>query len=130
MSKDKKLKLPVKEIVWYSIAGFFGLVGLVFVIFGVLGSHLPLKDNGDLNWVLESENAWLVNWSKMGYRWWGLILLGVGGLIAIVSLTLFARVGDRDEERAARRAQRLALENEPVEVTASEEPAQEPAPEQ
>ena len=63
----------------------------------------------------------------MGYRYWGIILLAAGTLIGCTALTMFARSGDRDSERALRRAQRLSVtsEEEPVvkevEVTSTEQ---------
>ncbi len=108
--KNTQKKLPGKELAWYIIAGFIALVGLVFLVFGIIGAHYPGLASD--NWVAISEAAWLTNWSKMGYRWWGLILLGVGAVLAAICLNVFARSGDRDEERALRRQQRLALEQE------------------
>ena len=127
----KKTFLPRKELVWYAIAATLATLGLVFLVFGIIGSHLPVKASD--NWVKNSENAWLVPWSKMGYRWWGLIILGVGLAIGIIALCFFARSGDRDSERAQRRAQRLALEDEEeevVEVEAEEKVEAEPAKEE
>ena len=96
----KKTFLPRKELVWYAIAATLATLGLVFLVFGIIGSHLPVKASD--NWVKNSENTWLVPWSKMGYRWWGLIILGVGLAIGIIALCVFARSGDRDSERAER----------------------------
>ena len=127
----KKTFLPRKELVWYAIAATLATLGLVFLVFGIIGSHLPVKASD--NWVKNSENTWLVPWSKMGYRWWGLIILGVGLAIGIIALCVFARSGDRDSERAQRRAQRLALEEEEeevVEVEAEEKVEAEPAKEE
>lgn len=127
----KKTFLPRKELVWYAIAVTLATLGLVFLVFGIIGSHLPVKASD--NWVKNSENAWLVPWSKMGYRWWGLIILGVGLAIGIIALCVFARSGDRDSERAQRRAQRLALEDEEeevVEVEAEDKAEAEPAKEE
>ncbi len=116
---DKKTRLAKKELFWYILSGTIALLGIIFIVFGIIGDHLEV-DTEKGNWVIESENAWLSNWSHMGYRWWGLILLMAGALIAVVSLTLFAREGDRDSERAARRAQRLAMENEAPVIEAEE----------
>ncbi len=112
--KKKKLSLPRKEIAWYVFASFLAVVGLTFIVIGIVGDHLPVKSSD--NWVLISEAAWLSNWSHMGYRYWGIILLAAGALIGCTALTMFARSGDRDSERALRRAQRLAAvsEEEPV----------------
>ena len=112
--KKKKTSLPRKEIAWYVFASFLAVVGLAFIVIGIVGDHLPVKSSD--NWVLISEAAWLSNWSHMGYRYWGIILLAAGTLIGCTALTVFARSGDRDSERALRRAQRLAVtsEEEPV----------------
>ena len=57
-----------------------------------------------------------------GYRYVGIILVLVAAFVAMLSLTLFAREGDRDAERNMRRAQRLAIEAEtPVEPEVVEE---------
>ena len=122
--KKKKTSLPRKEIAWYVFDSFLAVVGLTFIVIGIVGDHLPVKSSD--NWVLISEAAWLSNWSHMGYRYWGIILLAAGTLIGCTALTMFARSGDRDSERALRRAQRLAVtsEEEPVvkevEVTSTE----------
>ena len=122
--KKKKTSLPRKEIAWYVFASFLAVVGLTFIVIGIVGDHLPVKSSDNL--VLISEAAWLSNWSHMGYRYWGIILLAAGTLIGCTALTMFARSGDRDSERALRRAQRLAVtsEEEPVvkevEVTSTE----------
>lgn len=104
--ESKKLNLSKKEWFWYILTLSIAFVGLVFAIIGIIGDHLPVK--GSDNWVATSEAAWLTNWSHMGYRYWGIILL-VGGLVAFsLCLVLFSRESDRDSERASRRAQRLA----------------------
>lgn len=114
-------KLSKKELAWYIFAGIIALVGLVFLIFGIIGDHFPgLYED---NWIAASESGWLKPWSGFGYRWWGLILLGIAALIAIISLTVFAKEDDRDTERALRRQQRLAMSGV-VEETPSE-PAEE-----
>ncbi|MBO5529693.1 MAG: hypothetical protein J6A47_10355 [Bacilli bacterium] len=105
-------KLSNKEIAWYVVASVIAVVGLVFLVFGIVGDHFPgLYED---NWIAASENAWIKAWSHLGYRWWGLILLGVAALVAIISLTAFAKEGDRDSERALRRQQRLAMAQEKI----------------
>ena len=108
----KKAKLKKKEIFWYALAGVIAVTGLVFVVFGIIGDHLPVLASD--NWVRNSEKAWLIPWIHMGYRYFGIILVLIAAFVAMLSLTLFAREGDRDAERNLRRAQRLAIEQEPV----------------
>ena len=109
MSQSKK-KLPQKELAFYVIAGILATVGLTFIVFGIIGDHFPgiYEDN----WVMASENAWLKNWSHLGYRWWGIILLSLAAFIAVVTLNVTAKESDRDADRALRRAQRLAALNQ------------------
>lgn len=121
--KKEPRKLGKGELAWYIIAGTIALLGIVFLTFGIIRDHLPVIASD--NWILTSENAWLTNWSKMGYRWWGLIDIGVAVLIASIALTFYAKTGDRDSERALRRSQRINLEqatstNEVVEVKAED----------
>jgi hypothetical protein len=116
MSETKARKLTGKELTWYIIAGTIALLGLIFVIFAIIGDFMPVLSSD--NWVAQSEKTWLTNWSPLGYRWWGLIFLGAGTLISVIALSFFAREGDRDEERALRRAQRLAVA---AKTTAEEE---------
>lgn len=122
MEKKSTKKLSTKEIVWYSIAAFFALAGLVFLVVGIVGEHLPMlaSENG----ILISEKAWLTSWSPLGYRYWGIILVGAAALLAVVCLTLFAREGDRDSERALRRAQRLGIAKEEATEVPSEPKAE------
>jgi len=112
MPEKKKPALKKLEIFWYVLAGLIGLTGLVFLIFGIVGDHLPVLSSD--NWIRNSENGWLIPWIGIGYRYVGIILILAAAFIAMLSLTLFAREGDRDAERNLRRAQRLAIEQEEV----------------
>lgn len=109
----KEKSLSRKELAWYIAAGILLVWGLTFIVIGLIGDYYPALYSD--NWVRTSENAWLTNWSNMGYFWWGMILAGVGVLMAVIVLTVSAREGEKDAERALRRAQRLAIEQEPVE---------------
>lgn len=117
MQTSSKKKLSKKEIVWYSISGFIALAGLFFLILGIVGDHLPVVYSD--NWILYSEPMWLSNWSGLSYRTFGLILFLIGSLLAVICLAVFAREGDRDAERALRRAQRLGVA--PVEQAKTED---------
>jgi len=112
MSKQAK-KLSNKEIFWYVLAGIIGVLGLTSLVFGIVGDHFPgLYED---NWIAASENGWIKAWSHLGYRYWGIILIVVAAFIAVVALTVFAKEGDRDTERALRRQQRLAMANAVIE---------------
>lgn len=110
MSKERKLQLSRKEWIVYSILLFIAFVGLVFVVIGIIGDYLPVV--ASKNWVRISEAAWLTNWSPLGYRYWGIVLLCGGLILFSLALVLFSRESDRDSERAQRRAKRLAAMNQ------------------
>lgn len=122
-------KLSNKELAWYVIAGIVGAVGLTSLVFGIVGEHFPGLYSD--NWIAAGEAGWLKAWSGLGYRWWGIILLAIAVFLAVVVANVFAKEGDRDVERALRRQQRLAMTQQVVEGTVSEEtPSQEePKPE-
>ena len=107
----KKFNFSKKEWAFYIVTLLIAFTGLVFAIIGIIGDHLPVKASE--NWVAISEKAWLTSWSPMGYRYWGIILLCGGLIIFSFALTFFSRESDRDSERAARRAQRLAAMGKP-----------------
>ena len=117
--KKSKLKISKVELGFYVVCGALGLAGLIFVIFGIIGNYLPVPLHQ--NFILVSEDVWLNPWSKLGYRYWGLIDIAVAVVVTTLVGTFFARAGDRDSERAQRRAQRLAIEAEPIEVEVNEE---------
>lgn len=122
---SEKKKLGKAELTWYVIGGIILLAGIVFFIFGCIGNYYPGKLSD--NFVNSSEFViWLRGWSKMDLYWWGLIFIGVAALIFVIALSNFAKEGDRDAERAARRKQRqLSFEDEPVEVTVTEKAVEE-----
>lgn len=111
MAAKKKTKLKKSEIFWYTLAALFGVVGVAFIVIGIIGDYLPVLASD--NWVRISESsAWPFAWLHLGYRYLGIILVLIAAFIGMLSLTLFAREGDRDAERNLRRAQRLAIESE------------------
>ena len=124
-TENEKSNLTKGEIVAYSFAALFLVAGLFFIILAIIGDHLPVKY--DDNWIIQSSAA-VESWSKLGYRWWGLIFFSIGVLIGCISLSVFAGKSDRDTERVARRSQRLAINqasapNGAIEATVTEKPA-------
>lgn len=118
MAKKSKLKISKLELAWYILCGIVLTLGLIFLVFGLIGNYLPVPLYK--NFVLRSEDAWLNGWSSLGYRYWGLVLIAGAVVVGAIVASTYARVGDRDSERAQRRAQRLAIEQEVVEVEATD----------
>ena len=107
---DKKHHYKGSEITWDIIAGIFVLAGLAFIVIGIVGYSLNVVPSD--NWVILSQDAWLTNWSHIGYFYWGLILFAVGIIILLISLAFFAKIYDRNYDKVQRRQQRMATIND------------------
>ena len=124
----KKNKTPLAlhpaELVWYIICGLLALWGLTYIVLGLVAENLPITTD-------ESAFA-LANKSfadTFGLDWlgWGLIILAIGALGAVIVLLALAGKTDREYEKTTRRAQRLAqLEAEVIKEEASEEVKEQP----
>lgn len=88
-------KLSRSEIVCYAISIFVSVVGLVFVILGIVGSNI------------NTSSALAKAQSKFSWRWIGLIIIGCAVIFALIIMLVNARKVDRITEREQRRKQRL-----------------------
>ena len=106
MAKTKK---PIFEIVWYSLTGAVALWGLTYVVLGIVCSFIPLDS------ALAEANATIVTQFGLGFLYWGLIILAISSLAAIIVLLTFAKKVDRDFEKKQRRSlRRSGLSEETV----------------
>ena len=113
-------KVTTKEFIWYLACGLIAFIGLVAIIFGILGYHMPSQ----LNFVEELEE-------KMNFelRFLGLILIAGAVVLSIIVLLFNAKKADREIEKKVRREQRIAAQNSNnIEVKQAVEVIQEPAP--
>ena len=113
-----KNKLSKGEKVFIVLDGILALGGLVMIVLGFIADLYPGKP-GD-NWTGQDAFQSAMH---LSYRWFGVILLLVAALIAVIALNGFARKNDTDNERALRRAQRLKIISESEKVTAEQEAA-------
>jgi len=104
----KKLELTKFEIVWYIICATFGLWGLVYTILGLLANNLPIPS--DKNALLNASKA-LASVFGLGFFGWGLIILGISAVAAVIVLLAVSKKADREYEKAQRRAARLNRAN-------------------
>ena len=139
--KNNKKKLPLHpfEIVWYALCALVGLWGLTYIVLGIIAENLPItsEDKG-----LVKASAQFAKIFGLDFLGWGLIILAIAGIAAVIVLLLFSNKVDRDYEKTVRRAQRLAqLEAEEAKedaeaeageevVEATIEPVQEKEPEE
>ena len=139
-AKANKKRFPLHpfELVWYILTGLVGAWGLTYIVLGLIAQNLPIqsKDDG-----LVKVNGEFAKTFKLDFFGWGLIILAIAAVAAVIVLILFSTKVDRDYEKNVRRAQRMAqmeaeemkLEEEEKEqaVDAEVEPVkkEQPAPE-
>ena len=105
--KQNKKKLPLHpfELVWYTLTGLVGIWGITYIVLGLVAENLPItsEDKG-----LVKVNADFAKTFGLDFLGWGLIILAIAGVAAVIVLLLFSNKVDRDYEKTVRRAQRLA----------------------
>ena len=119
--KKNKKKLPLHpfEIVWYALCALVGIWGLTYIVLGLVAENLPItsEDKG-----LVKVSGEFAKTFGLDFLGWGLIILAIAGVAAVVVLLLFSNKVDRDYEKNVRRAQRLAqLEAEEAKEEAAQE---------
>ena len=101
----KKLALHPFELVWYTLTGLVGIWGLTYIVLGLVAENLPTtsEDKG-----LVKVNGQFAKTFGLDFLGWGLIILAVAAVAAVIVLLVFSNKVDRDYEKNVRRAQRLA----------------------
>ena len=122
-------KVTTKEFIWYLGCGLLIFLGLVCVVFGIIGYHMSSASGANFIETFEAK-------IKIELRFLGLILIAAGVVLSIGVLLFNAKRADREVEKKIRREQRIAAQNsktievknavEVLEVPA-EQPQQEPA---
>ena len=103
--KNKKLALHPAELVWYIVCGAVGLWGLTYIVLGLVAQNLPITSED--NQFIAANNSFA---KTFGLDWlgWGLIILAIAAVGAVIVLLSLAGKSDREYEKNTRRAQRLA----------------------
>ena len=131
--KTKKFPLHPFELVWYILVGLVGIWGLTYIVLGTIASYLPIQSEDP---ALVKANDKILELFKLDMLGWGLIILAIAAVAAVVVLILFSNKVDRDYEKNVRRAQRLAqleaeeakeesIEEQKIVVDAEVEPVEE-----
>lgn len=99
--KKKILKMSIFELVAYSALLLVGLWGLVYALLGFSCEFIYYKSD------LYKANGIIHKTFGLNFLWWGLIIMGIAVVLAVILLCVFAKQSDRDFEKAQRRAARL-----------------------
>ena len=106
MAKKNKLPVSIVELVWYPICALVILWGLTYVVLGLVTKY------NNINALTEFD----ANFKKLfglNLYFWGLIIVVIGAVAAVVVMLFFAKTFDRASEREQRRSARLnALKKE------------------
>ena len=103
-------KVTTKEFIWYAICGLVATLGLICIIFGIVGDHMGVP---------ASENFVTVFEDKIHFelRYIGLIAIAVAVIVFIICLLVNAKKADREVEKKLRRELRVAAQsNATIEV--------------
>lgn len=99
--KVKKAKVTGFELAAYIVSGVIGLWGLVEICLGIAGMYVPVDSS------FAKACAKYKSIFGLTFLGWGLILLGIGTVLAVIVLFVYAKTSDREYEKQQRRAARL-----------------------
>jgi len=116
MAKKNKLPVSIFELVWYPLCGLVILWGLAYIILGLVTKYNNIT-------ALTDFNASFTKQFGLGLYFWGLIIVAIGAVAAVVVMLIFAKTFDRATEREQRRSARLNALKQNDKVVA-EQPAE------
>lgn len=99
---NKHMKISVFELVWYILTGLVALWGLTYIVLGLVASNLSSSSP------LVVADKKIVSLFDHGFLIWGVIILAVAVVAAVIVLLIYAAKADRIYEKEQRRAARLA----------------------
>ena len=134
----KKLPVSLFELIWYPICVAVILWGVTYVVLGLVNKYNDFSSLKDFCGEFETT-------FKLSIYFWGLIIIAIAVVAAVVVMLFFAKTYDRVADREQRRSARLnALKKQeekvvdeqqpefttqPVGEPAEQQPAQESEPE-
>ena len=115
MAKKNKLPVSIVELVWYPICALVVLWGLTYVVLGLVTKYNNITALTDFD----------ANFKKLfglNLYFWGLIIIAIGAVAAVVVMLVFAKTFDRASEREQRRSARLNALKKEEKVVAEQQP--------
>lgn len=116
MASKKKLPVSVFELVWYPICALVILWGITYVVLGLVTKYNNIS-------ALTTFDANFTKLFGLNLYFWGLLIIAIGAVAAVVVMLFFAKRFDRATEREQRRSARLnALKKEEEKVVSEQQP--------
>lgn len=102
----KKLQITIFEIVWYILCAAVCAWGFTYSVLGLVAKY------GDIG-ILENFDNSIKELFGLNLYFWGLIIMAIAAVAAVVVLLVYGKKFDRVVEREQRRSARLgALKKE------------------
>ena len=117
MAKKNKLPVSIVELVWYPICALVVLWGLTYVVLGLVTKYNNIK-------ALTEFDANFKSLFGLNLYFWGLIIIAIGAVAAVVVMLFFAKRFDRATEREQRRSARLNALRKDEEKVVDQQPAE------
>ena len=110
----KKLPVSLFELIWYPICAAVIIWGLTYVVLGLINQF------NDFSSLQAFANDFKANF-KLDLYFWGLIIIAIAVVAAVVVMLFFAKTYDRAADREQRRSARLSALNKKEEKVVSEQ---------
>ena len=117
MAKKNKLPVSIVELVWYPICALVILWGLVYIVLGLVIKYNDITS-------LTTFNTDFKKLFGLDVYFWGLIIVAIGVVAAVVVMLFYAKIFDRASEREQRRSARLSALKKDEDKVVSEQPAE------
>ena len=116
MASKKKLPISIVELIWYPICALVVLWGLTYIVLGLITKYNNIS-------ALTTFNTNFTKLFGLSLYFWGLIIVAIGAVAAVVVMLFYAKKFDRASEREQRRSARLnALKKEEEKVVSEQQP--------
>lgn len=101
-----KKKINGKELTLYIIYGLIALGGLTLIVLHIISMNIPNLDNA-----LRVANENFARSMKMDFLVFGTLLVVLGAILSAITLTVNGNKAELEEEKRARRRQRMEFED-------------------
>ncbi len=106
-SSKKIIGFTIKQFVWFIIALLIIATALCFLVLGLIEEYANIKNS--IFTVPDSSMKSI--FGGIGFVWFGVIFTCIGSIILAFALSLAAKDEERENEKEARRKQRLEQMN-------------------